>query len=82
MIASQLAAGDRIRIEIQNNGPGIAAELREQIFEEFFTTRPEGLGLGLRICRSIVDAHGGTIEARDRADGVGARFVVTLPAAR
>ncbi|WP_404334760.1 sensor histidine kinase [Sphingomonas sp. MMS12-HWE2-04] len=75
-------AGDRIRIEIQDNGPGIPPELHERIFEEFFTTRPEGLGLGLRICRSIVDAHGGTIEAQERDDGTGARFVVTLPAAR
>jgi two-component system, LuxR family, sensor kinase FixL len=74
--------GDHLRIEIEDNGPGIAPALREQIFEGFFTTRPEGLGLGLRICRTIVQAHGGTIEVRERARGVGARFVVLLPVTR
>jgi FixJ family two-component response regulator/signal transduction histidine kinase len=74
------AADNRIRLAISDTGPGVAAEHREAIFEPFWTSRQEGLGLGLAICRSIVEAHDGVIAVEDNRDG-GATFAVLLPAA-
>jgi two-component system sensor histidine kinase AtoS len=51
----------RATLTIADNGPGIAPEIRDQIFEPFVTTKPRGTGLGLAIAQAIVDAHGGTI---------------------
>ena len=62
----------------ENSGTGVAQDIRENIFDGLTTTKKDGLGLGLSICRSIVRAHGGTIELQDSALG-GASFVVTLP---
>jgi two-component system sensor histidine kinase FlrB len=75
----QLATGpDDLLLALQDNGPGIAAELREQIFDPFFTTRANGTGLGLAVVRAVVVAHQGEIELdSDYRDG--ARFVVRLP---
>ena len=70
---------------VADRGCGIAAADLPHIFQAFYTTRSKeadahrGIGLGLAICESIVAAHGGTIEARNRADGQGAEFVFTLP---
>jgi two-component system sensor histidine kinase HydH len=69
-----------VEIDVADSGPGIPAELRERVFEPFFTTRAKGTGLGLAIARQIVEAHVGKIEVRDRVGG-GARFTVRLPAA-
>jgi FixJ family two-component response regulator/signal transduction histidine kinase len=79
-IAVAPAANGRIELAISDTGPGVAAEHRAAIFEPFWTTRKEGLGLGLAICRSIVEAHGGVISLEDNGDG-GATFAVVLPAA-
>ena len=70
--------GQVVCIVLQDNGPGVAAEMREQIFEPFFTTRASGTGLGLAVVRAMIDAHGGGIEL-DPAYRNGARFVLTLP---
>ena len=67
-----------IRISVRDYGVGISEEMRSRIFEQFFTTKPEGLGMGLAIVRSIVEEHAGTIEA-ENAEGEGARFHFTLP---
>lgn len=65
----------RVVAALRDSGTGIAAEHLETVFEPFWTTRREGLGLGLPICRSIVEAHGGTIRAEPNADrGVTFRF--------
>ena len=75
----------RVRIDVEDDGPGIDEALRERVFEPFFTTKPagEGTGLGLAICASLVDQAGGTLRALPRADGAtGARLRVDLPAAR
>ncbi|MGQ0637586.1 MAG: sensor histidine kinase [Planctomycetaceae bacterium] len=67
-------------ITVRDNGRGLPLELGERIFEPFVSTKPTGVGLGLPICRRIVDAHGGSIEARSRLEG-GAEVVVALPLA-
>ena len=63
---------------VRDHGSGISEPTRERLFEQFFTTKEEGLGMGLAIVRSIVEAHGGTITA-ENADGGGARFRFHLP---
>lgn len=71
--------GDGVRIAVRNTGSGIPAELRERIFQPFFTTKSKGTGLGLAIARQIVDAHRGRIEVT--SDGASeTTFVVELPA--
>ncbi len=65
-------------ISVEDNGPGVAEEMREQIFEPFYTNRPEGTGLGLAIVRQTVEEHRGSISVDDGREG-GARFLLTLP---
>jgi signal transduction histidine kinase len=72
--------GDAIWIEVEDSGPGIAPADRERLFDGFFTTKSNGLGLGLRICRSIVENHGGTFELRSKASA-GSVFAFSLPLA-
>lgn len=70
--------GDRMVIDFADTGPGIAPEVRSHLFEPFFTTRPEGTGLGLALCREIILQHDGTIECIESPSG--ARFRIELPA--
>jgi two-component system sensor histidine kinase HydH len=66
-------------ISIEDNGPGIPAELLEKIFDPFFTTRHAGTGLGLAIVHRIIEGHGGRITAENRIlPDHGARFCITL----
>jgi two-component system NtrC family sensor kinase len=80
-VETRLSDG-RVCIEIADTGPGIPAAARERIFEPFYTTRSagEGQGLGLSVCYGIVEAHGGGLELAD-SDGIGARFIISLPPA-
>ena len=73
-------SGGMVEVEVADTGPGIAAADLENLFSEFMTTKSDGMGLGLPISRTIVEAHGGTIHAEKRTEG-GARFVFTLPRA-
>lgn len=78
------AAGEPERpivIRVCDDGPGLPAELGSRIFEPFVSTKDTGLGLGLPICRKIVEAHGGRIEGRSLPLG-GAEFTVRLPVGR
>ncbi len=68
--------GNAIQIGLSDNGPGIEAP--DRIFEPFFTTKGQGMGMGLAICRSIVESHGGQLWA-EKAEPHGATFVFTLP---
>jgi signal transduction histidine kinase len=79
LVVSTTRLGDA-RIEVRDGGSGIAPDALERVFEPFVTTKPEGLGLGLAICRSILTAHGGHISAANNRDR-GATFVVALPLA-
>jgi signal transduction histidine kinase len=67
-----------VEIEVVDCGPGIAADVMSRLFDPFVTTKATGLGIGLSIARSTIEALGGTIEARNNADG-GATFSFTLP---
>jgi C4-dicarboxylate-specific signal transduction histidine kinase len=77
-ITTALADNRTIRIGIADTGYGIATDVQDRIFEPFVTTKKQGLGLGLAICRSIVRAHGGFIQAIKNSDR-GSTFYVTLP---
>jgi PAS domain S-box-containing protein len=71
-------AGDgTVCVSVRDSGPGFPAGIAEQLFEPFFSTKPEGTGMGLAIARSIVEAHGGTLAAENGPEG-GARFVICL----
>lgn len=78
-VASQ-REGDWVIVSVADTGDGIPADIAERIFEPFFTTKERGMGMGLAICRSIMEAHGGTLHAQARVNG-GATFVFKLPLA-
>jgi two-component system sensor kinase FixL len=67
-----------VKLAVLDNGPGVAPEDVERLFEAFFTRKQTGMGIGLSLCRTIVEAHGGHIRARKRDEG-GSAFEVTLP---
>lgn len=72
--------GSSVLLTVQDNGPGLDATQRARVFENFYTTKPNGLGLGLSICRSLARAHGGELRAQDTASGKrGATFLLSLP---
>ena len=71
------ADGDRINIAVSDNGPGVSEDARPHLFDPFFTTRTLGLGMGLSICRTIVEGHGGRLWL-DEADGPGTVIRFTL----
>jgi len=78
-LATSLHDSDGVVFSIQDTGAGIAEDHLAQVFEGFFTTKDNGLGIGLAICQSIISAHGGTIAASNHPDG-GAIFRFTIPA--
>jgi len=76
------ASGDELRVSVADQGSGIAPEIRDKLFSAFFTTKPEGMGVGLSICRSIIEFHRGRLWAEDNrqsATGRGTIFIFTLP---
>jgi signal transduction histidine kinase len=72
------AAGDSVVLEVEDQGSGIPQEESGRIFEPFFTTKEEGMGIGLSICKTIVEEHGGEIQALTNASG-GATFRILIP---
>jgi len=68
-----------VLVAVQDSGPGLEAAMLERVFESFYTTKPTGLGLGLSICRSIIEAHGGRLWASTNYQRRGATFQFTLP---
>jgi C4-dicarboxylate-specific signal transduction histidine kinase len=75
---STFSTNGAVHIEVADQGPGIDSEHLDRVFDAFFSTKAEGLGMGLRICSSIVHAHGGRIWASNNGGG-GATFSFTLP---
>jgi two-component system sensor histidine kinase HydH len=73
-------AGKWAELRVTDNGPGIANEMRNVLFEPFRTSKARGAGLGLSVCKKIVDGCGGSIEVKNGSDG-GAEFTVRLPVA-
>jgi PAS domain S-box-containing protein len=68
-----------VRVGVRDSGPGLSPESFSRLFEPFYTTKPEGMGMGLSICRSIIEAHGGRLWATP-CDPQGALFQFTVPA--
>jgi PAS domain S-box-containing protein len=78
LISSASSESNDVSVEVQDSGPGFPAAGVEQLFQAFYTTKPAGLGMGLSICRSILEAHGGQLRAA-AVDPTGAIFTLTLP---
>uniref|UniRef100_UPI0035CBAFDF PAS domain-containing sensor histidine kinase n=1 Tax=uncultured Sphingomonas sp. TaxID=158754 RepID=UPI0035CBAFDF len=76
-IATTVEDAQWVRVSVCDSGPGLAPEVADHLFRAFLSTKPEGMGLGLSICRTIVEAHGGRIWA-DSAAGTGTCFRFTL----
>jgi C4-dicarboxylate-specific signal transduction histidine kinase len=71
--------GDKVRITVLDNGPGIPDEIRNRVFEPFVTSKAEGLGLGLSICATIAESHGGKIAFEDNpAGGTSANLILPV----
>lgn len=73
-------SGDDLTIAVRDFGSGLAPNIQHRLFEAFFTTKPDGLGLGLSICKTIAEAHGGRLSASANTDAPGMTFTLTVPA--
>ncbi|HEY1942393.1 MAG TPA: ATP-binding protein [Roseiarcus sp.] len=77
-VTTELIASEGVRVAVRDSGPGSSAESLQRLFTPFYTTKPNGMGMGLSICRSIVEGHGGRLCA-SRVDPQGALFQLTIP---
>ena len=78
LISSKKAEPDRVLVEVRDSGPGLSPAGVEHLFDAFYTTKPGGMGMGLSIARSIVEAHGGRLWAAANVPR-GAVFQFTIP---
>jgi two-component system sensor kinase FixL len=79
-VSTTLLDNEIVEISVTDTGPGISQEIHAQLFEPFVSTKSQGMGLGLSICRSVVEAHGGRLQGETSPEG-GAVFRFTLPSA-
>ncbi len=77
LTVSTARLGDRVEISVGDNGPGLPETVRTRLFQPFVTTKPSGMGVGLSVCRTIVEAHGGELRAEDLPGG-GTVFRLTV----
>ncbi|MEZ6073943.1 MAG: ATP-binding protein [Pirellulales bacterium] len=77
-VATSLRGDQQVCVTVSDNGPGLPADLPSKVFEPFYSTKSYGMGIGLAICKSISEAHGGKISARNNP-GRGATFTLQLP---
>lgn len=80
-VGVSLTAADLVRISVYDNGPGIAPQMLDRIFEPLFTTKRNGTGLGLAIARRLMEGQGGTLTVENRPEG-GSAFHLVVPAAK
>ena len=78
MISTKTDASNGVLVAVRDTGPGLDPKNVDRLFEAFYTTKPEGMGMGLAICRSIIEAHGGRLWATAN-EPQGAVFQFTLP---
>jgi C4-dicarboxylate-specific signal transduction histidine kinase len=78
-ITTENTEPEGVRLAVRDSGPGLSSENFQRLFEPFYTTKPEGMGIGLSICRSIIEAHGGRLWAIP-CEPQGALFQFTIPA--
>ena len=78
VVTSRQAASGEILVAVRDSGVGIDPKDEKRIFDAFFTTKPQGMGMGLSICHSIIEAHGGRLWAKANSD-YGATLQFTLP---
>jgi two-component system sensor kinase FixL len=78
VVEARCKSGHTVQISVADSGPGVIAEVANRLFEPFMTTKPEGMGMGLSISRSIVESHGGRLRMFQSVDS-GATFVFDLP---
>jgi C4-dicarboxylate-specific signal transduction histidine kinase len=77
-VTTELIASEGVRVGVRDSGPGFSAENLQRLFAPFYTTKPNGMGMGLSICQSIIEDHGGRLWA-SRIDPQGALFQFTIP---
>jgi signal transduction histidine kinase len=77
-ISTEAIEAEGVRVGVRDSGPGLSPEHLPRLFEPFYTTKPDGMGMGLSICRSIIEAHGGQLWASG-CEPQGALFQFTIP---
>ena len=81
LIRTELDGPGGVLVAVEDSGPGLTPESLDRLFDAFYTTKPGGMGMGLSICRSIIEAHGGRVWATPNLPH-GAAFQFTLPQQR
>jgi signal transduction histidine kinase len=79
-VSTKLCFSNSVKVNVKDSGKGIDPEIHSKLFHKFATKSDRGVGLGLFISKSIVEAHGGSIFGKNNKDGSGATFSFTLPA--
>ena len=79
MTVTTRAREDRVELTVSDNGPGLSPSVADRVFEPFVSSKPQGMGMGLAICRSIAESHRGRLVA-EPAVGGGLSMTLSLPA--